>query len=78
MQNAGLGFLLCAFCLLLSCLRSFRERHCVQIEILLALLQQLRVRTFLDDAAFVNDENFVRTRDCGQAMRDDERRAVFE
>ena len=46
--------------------------------VIAALLQQLQVPALLDDAAVAHDEDEVRLADGGQAVGDQERRAVAQ
>ena len=50
----------------------------IEVVVIAALLQQLQVPALLDDAAVAHDEDEVRLADGGQAVGDQERRAVAQ
>ena len=50
----------------------------IEVVVIAALLQQLQVPALLDDAAVAHDEDEVCLADGGQAVGDQERRAVAQ
>ena len=61
-----------------SCGAFLGELAGIEVVVIAALLQQLQVPALLDDAAVAHDEDEVRLADGGQAVSDQERRAVAQ